>query len=47
MSTTFKHDTQLPELLPTPIGTKIAVIAGSVAMAAYVVALVAEAAGLF
>ncbi len=47
MSTTFKHDNQLPDLLPTPLGTKIAVVVGSVVMAAYVVALVAEAANLF
>ncbi|MGD1933134.1 MAG: hypothetical protein ACFB0Z_01295 [Candidatus Phaeomarinobacter sp.] len=46
MSTTFKQDTQLPELLPTPLGTKIAVAVGAVVMAAYVVALVAEAANI-
>ncbi len=38
--------THLPELYPTPLNVKISVAVGTFVLAAYVVALVAEAANL-
>lgn len=47
MSDASKTSTDLPELLPVPLTTKIVVFAGTVIMAGYTAALVFQAADIF